>query len=363
MHSADSYFNRKLELREELQMLRRLQTDKASIDFSSNDYLGLAQQEYALTSKGSTGSRLLSGNSKAILQLEAELASFYHASEAILFPTGFQANIGLLSTLGERSDTYLIDSNIHASMKSGARISSSKHWKFEHNNLVDLEQKLAKAGGKIWVFIEALYSMSGSIAPLQKISDLCEKYEAFLIVDEAHSNGIYGKNGEGLVSQLNLERKVTARVMTFGKAFGAEGAVVLGSKKLKDYLVNYCHSFIYSTAPSSGFINSLHHQLDAVKKAHLQRNQLFKNIHLFRSLKKSVNFQWTESSSPIQSLIVGEVGRAKQFANFLRNKGFYIFPILSPTVPLGKEQIRFCLHSFNTSEEINLLFQSIQEFK
>lgn len=363
MHSADFYFNRKLEQRENLQILRRLQISKASIDLSSNDYLGLAQHEFSLTSKGSTGSRLLSGNNEAIIKLEKDLASFYRADAAILFPTGFQANIGLLSALGERSDTYLMDSNIHASMKSGAQLSNSNQWKFKHNDLEDLEKKLKKTSGKVWVFIEALYSMSGEIAPIKEIAELCEKHKAFLIIDEAHSNGIYGTNGEGLVTQLNLENKITARVMTFGKAFGAEGAVVLGSRKLKDYLVNFCYSFIYSTAPSSGFIKSLHHQLNAVKKADTQRAQLFENIKLFCSMRGCTDYQWKRSSSPIQSLIVGKVGRTKQLADFLREKGFYIFPILSPTVPEGKEQIRFCLHSFNTSEEINLLFQSIREFK
>lgn len=362
MNSADSYFDSKLENRKSQNMLRQLQTDTMPIDFSSNDYLGFAKQEISISSKGSGGSRLLSGNQDYIVNLEKELATFYAAEDALVFQSGFQANIGLLSALGERSDTYIMDSNIHASMKEGAQLSYAKVWKFKHNNLDDLELKLNKSVGKTWVFIESLYSMSGEISPIKQIVDLCHKYGAFLIVDEAHSNGIFGKNGEGLVSELGLINQVTARVMTFGKAFGAEGAVILGSKRLKSYLVNFCNSMIYSTAPSMGFVNSLHHQLNAIKNASELRKKLFDNIHFFHALKEGSQFSWSQTLSPIQSLTIGEINTTKRLSLFLKKKGISVFPILSPTVPLGKEQIRFCIHSYNTQKEIQTLFNTINQF-
>lgn len=357
MSFANSYFEGKLQQRKEQQRFRQLRTEKEGIDLSSNDYLGLAQHLFAVETSGSTGSRLLSGNCTSILTLEEQLAHFYNAESALLFPTGFQANIGLLSSLGQRGDTYLLDSNIHASMKEGARLSNCQHWKFKHNDLDDLTNKLSKAKGNVWVFVEALYSMDGSIAPLKEIASICKKHNAALVVDEAHSNAIFGERGHGLVSHLALEHQVTARVMTFGKGFGAEGATIVGSHILKSFLVNFCSSFIYSTAPSRGFCESLTHQLKAVINASDRRRLLTENIQLFNQLKKTSQFNWNPSTSPIHSLAVGDALRTKQLANFLRAEGFYVFPILSPTVEEGKEQIRFCLHSFNTQEQLEALFK------
>lgn len=360
MHTADHYFDKKLSYKSSENQLRQLNTETATIDFSSNDYLGLAQQYFSTVTRGSTGSRLLSGNYKEIEQLERELANFYHAQQALVFSSGFQANIGLLSALGERSDTYLIDAEIHASMKVGSRLSTTSCWKFEHNNVIDLEQKLKKVNGRVWVFIEALYSMSGDLAPLQEIVSLCKNYNAYLVVDEAHSNGIYGPNGEGLVVEMGLEKEVTARIMTFGKAFGAEGAGILGSQSLKNYLINFSYPFIYSTAPSLGFVNTLIHQLNTVKAANLQRQSLFQNIKLFQQIVSDSSLNWSKNFSPIQALRIGNIEQTKLIAERLKKEDFYVFPIISPTVPIGEEQIRFCLHSYNSEEEIHLLFKTIE---
>jgi 8-amino-7-oxononanoate synthase len=199
--------------------------------------------------------------------------------------------------------------------------------------------------------------MDGDCAPLKKISDLCNKYNANLIVDEAHATGVFGK---GLVQNIKLEDKVFARVHTFGKALGTHGAVVLGSDVLKKYLVNYARSFIYTTAlPYHSFI-SIDCAYQLLAKSEKLQNKLHENISYFRKkIADSKKYQWLDSISAIQSLIVPGNKEVRQLCKTIQEKDMDVRPILSPTVPKGKERIRVCLHSYNTKEEIDLLFKTI----
>ncbi len=350
-------------------LFRALKHEIKSTDFCSNDYLGFARSsslteavfhEVSLGDKrnGATGSRLLSGNTELYTQLERQISEYHSSEDALIYPSGYQANLGLLSCIATKNDTLILDELVHASLIDGARLSHAHRFKFSHNNLNDLCKKLEKGRGTIYVVVESLYSMDGDIPDLKAISELCQKFNAKLIVDEAHSAGIYGPSGAGLVSELGLQNQVFARIITYGKAFGIHGAAILGSSELKDYLVNYSRSFIYSTGLPP-------YQLVCIKQAYLhmknaenERKNLFSNIAYFRAKIKS-DSRWISSNSPIQSLLISGNKRVHDLAIKLQQLQFEVFPILSPTVASGQERIRFCMHSFNTTEEIDQLFIAI----
>ena len=347
-------------------LLRELKHEIKSIDFCSNDYLGFSRStelnqsilnELNIVKNGATGSRLLSGNSNLYTDLEQEIAQFHHAETALIYSSGYQANVGLLQCIAQKGDTLILDELAHASLIDGARLSHAKRFKFKHNDIIDLEQKLNNSTGNVYVVVESLYSMNGDFSDLITISNICKKYGANLIVDEAHSGGIFGKNGTGLVSELNLQENVFARIITYGKAFGVHGATILGSTQLKDYLINFSRSFIYSTGLPP-------YQLIAIKKAYQKmlvsestRKKLFDNIQYFKS--KTDNSNWIKSNSPIQSIIIPGNQKVKEVGLYLQQNKLEAFPILSPTVAEGTERIRFCIHSFNTSKEIDQLFATL----
>ena len=271
-HEAfDAHLTALLDAKKAQGLHRKLVTVNAdALDFCSNDYLGLAskfdlispeiQAEIQGLKLGSTGSRLITGNSKLAEETEAIIAQFHKAEAALLYSSGFMANVGLMACIAGKDDTIISDDYIHASIIDGIRLSYATKYRFKHNDLEDLETQLQLAKNRIIVVVESIYSMDGDEGPLSKIADLCEKYGALLIVDEAHSTGIYGENGAGLVCQYGLENRVYARVHTFGKALGFHGAAVVGSHVLRDYLINYSRSFIYTTAidRKSTRLNSSH---------------------------------------------------------------------------------------------------------
>lgn len=370
--SIQQYITHKLEQRKQANNFRSLKIIKGLIDFYSNDYLGFARNKElkALVEEevnasqdaqlGSTGSRLLSGNSEYAEDVEQYLATFYKAESALIFNSGFDANYGLLSSLPYRGDTIIYDELVHASMHDGIRNSRADSIAFSHNSVVDLESKLAAAKGLKYVVVESVYSMDGDFAPLKEIALLCEKYEAGLIVDEAHAVGISGEQGRGVMSELKLEDKCLARINTFGKAIGAHGSVLLGSNNLKAFMVNYCRPFIYSTSlPFHSLVTiKIAHQFLA--EADSKRADLFELIDVFQQqFKGQTKFALTGGKSPIQSLVVQGNEQVKQIALQIQQAGFDVRPILYPTVPKGKERIRICIHSFNSKEEVIKLAEVI----
>ena len=372
--TIQQYIRLKLQQRNDDNNFRSLKITEGLIDFHSNDYLGFArnselkksvEEELSLHPNfllGSTGSRLLSGNNSYVEKLETFLAEFYHAESALLFNSGFAANYGLIASLPYKGDTVIYDELIHASVHDGMRSGKAGHVAFVHNNMEDLEKKLQNASGLKYVVVESVYSMDGDFAPLKEIAALCEKYEAGLIVDEAHAVGLFGEKGEGRAVELGVQNKCLARVSTFGKAIGAHGAVILCSPELKEFLVNYCRSFIYSTALPF-------HNLATIKCAHQllqQKGTELKNIHrLIELFKKefvpNAKFELIMSDSPIQSIVVSGNENVKQLAAKIQQQGFDVRPILYPTVAKGKERIRICIHSFNTPQEVSKFVQVINK--
>lgn len=367
MNSHLSHIQQKLDQRKAENALRELKVTEGLIDVCSNDYLGFAQEssihktDNELTQFGSTGSRLIRGNYLLNEEVESYLATYYKSEVSLIFNSGYTANVGLFSCIAQRGDTIIYDEYIHASIRDGIRLSYANSFSFKHNDLVSLEEKLKQAKGTIFVAIESIYSMDGDEAPLKEIIELMKKYQAALIVDEAHAVGVFGENGEGLVVRYGLEKDVFARVATFGKAFGCHGAAVLGNNLLRNYLINFSRAFIYTTAlPLSS--------IQIIKNAHqfLENNterieKLKSNIEYFRKLAFNFQLSILNSRSAIQSIIIPGNNEVKQLAEAIQIKGFDVRPILSPTVPQGKERLRICLHTFNSKEQIEELLNVIGE--
>lgn len=372
MKPAEDFLKRKLQKRQQAGTYRELKPENGLVDFCSNDYLGFARSAvlkqsithevntHPLSLNGAAGSRLLSGNIKYAEDLENQIATYHQSEAGLLFNSGYDANLGLLSSLAQRGDTIILDELVHASIIDGARLSYANRYSFRHNDLESLEAKLKLAKGNCYVVIESVYSMDGDASPLVEILSLTEKYNAALIVDEAHAVGLYPK---GLVCELGLQQRIFARIITFGKALGSHGAVVLGSNNLRKYLINFARSFIYTTAAPF-------HQLAAIKMAYQllenSREAIFclkKNIELFKQqVSTGKNFILLNSDSAIQCIVLKSNEMARDAAKQLQMNNFDVRPILSPTVAQGTERIRICLHSFNTENELTLLAVTLNKF-
>lgn len=361
-----------LESRRKEGLFRQLSVLDGRTDFCSNDYLGLASDSKLAASiardfeglpsewrkNGATGSRLISGHSALIEQFEKECAVFHGSEAALLFSSGYDANIGLISSLPQEGDVIFCDKLLHASLIDGLRLSKAERRIFKHNNLDDLVHLLDQypAATRKWIVVESVYSMDGDVAPLRELVKLKNKYQAEFIVDEAHSGGVYGPEGQGLVCELGLCEEVFARVITFGKAWGNAGAVVLGSLALKEYLVNFARPFIYSTAPTPAHVSALLSTLHYLPSQNEARKKLQENIAFFRANCHSD--AWGDSQTAIQTFFVtgNEAVRAKAASA----SEFAIKPIVFPTVAKGKERIRITLSANHTQEQIKSLIKTLE---
>jgi 8-amino-7-oxononanoate synthase len=369
--------SQKLELRVANGSLRRLVTEHGRVDFSSNDYLGFSRNQeinkkvlkHAAELKhvnGSTGSRLLTGNFELHEEVEEDLARFFEAESALLFNSGYDANIGLLSSVPQRGDLILYDELCHASIRDGIRLSNASSFGFNHNSIEDLTKKFLKTKtdkGEVYLVVEAVYSMDGDEAPLVNLVEFSKKFGVRLIVDEAHSTGVFGEKGRGLLHKFNLQDSVFARIHTFGKAMGSHGAVVLGEIDLRNYLINFSRSFIYTTAMPLHNVLCIKYALQELSST-LEIGLLASNILEFKRhvTRYNLDHYFLESSSPIQSYLISPATRLRSIADKLFNENFDARPIFSPTVPTGKERIRFCIHSYNTSEEIQEILFLLSTF-
>jgi 8-amino-7-oxononanoate synthase len=372
--TADNFLIESLEKRREQNTLRRLTNNSNLIDFCSNDYLGFAlsqelkqniQREFNSINNpknGSGGSRLLAGNSEYAENLEKKIAAFHHASAGLIYNSGYDANVGLFSAVARKGHTVLYDELIHASVHDGLKLSPANKLSFKHNDIIDLEEKLKSLTGIIYIAVESVYSMDGESAALKEIADLCERYNANLIVDEAHATGITANDGKGKVQELGIENKVFARVHTFGKALGCHGAIVLGSELLREFLINYSRSFIYTTALPLKNLVAIYQSYEMLRKQPELVKQLQERIKYFKeNIIKHPQLVFLENNSPIQSVIIKGNEAVKKTAAQLQQAGFDVRPIVSPTVPEGSERLRICIHAFNTKEQIELLCSTINK--
>ena len=366
----------RLTQRIESHSLRKLGIPNNLIDFSSNDYLGLSRSEIVfnqtheyliqsnLKNNGATGSRLLSGNHKLYVETEDCIAQFHQSEAALIFNSGYDANVGFFSAVPQRNDIILYDELCHASIRDGILLSNAKAYKFNHNDFEDLEKIIVRnPNATLYIVTESVFSMDGDCPNMEELVALSDKYNCFLVIDEAHALGVFGENGEGLVQMLGLENHIFARIMTFGKGLGCHGAAILGSEELKSYLVNFARSFIYTTGLSPHAVAAIlvaYQSLGSDKKSihELKQNIIYFNQQLVLMGLKQL---FVRSKSAIQSAIIPGNENVKRIAGELQKNGFDVKAILSPTVPAGQERLRFCLHSFNSKEEIGVVLQLLSK--
>lgn len=357
-----------LDKREEEGRLRKLSIADQGIDFWSNDYLGFARNlvlqnrildfvnSHPEVCSGSTGSRLISGNTAFAMEVEDYIAGKHRVDSALLFPSGYVANLSFFSSIPQKSDCVLLDEKIHRSVIDGCRLSGAKRWKFRHNDLNHLEELIRRSSGQIWVAVESLYSMDGDFAPLVELVGLCKKYQASLIVDEAHAIGTFGL---GLISSNDLMDGVFACLLTYGKAMGQSGAAILGSKVLKSYLVNFASPFIYSTGMPDLHAGSIKLSYDFLEENRSIVQALQDNINQFLNVGANEG----NLESPIRPIRFENKSDLEKAMALLSENKILSYAVKSPSVAEHEEMIRINLHSFNDSDEINLLKEIINEFK
>jgi 8-amino-7-oxononanoate synthase len=341
-------------------------------DFSSNDYLALSDHpklkeasKRAVDSLGvsASASRLLSGDLKIHHQLEDRVAQFKGKESALVFNSGYQANVGIISALYDKGDAVFCDRLSHASIIDGVQQSGARLFRFSHNDLDHLESLLKKEGNKFknrLVVTETVFSMDGDKPPLKELVEIKDRYDCLFLVDEAHATGIFGPNGAGVVEEQGLADRIELIMGTFSKALGSFGAYLACSEKGKQYLVNSCRSFIYSTALPPAVIAADIEALNIVRDEPFRRQTLLANADFFRTRLREEGFD-VIGSSQIVPLIVGDAGRAARISSDLQKSGFWVLPIRPPTVPQGQARLRFSLVYNHTKQLLEKLADRIVE--
>jgi len=369
----------KLQQREQNYALRKLTSPNNLIDFASNDYIGFAKNEtifiethqYLLEKNikinGATGSRLLTGNHNVYQETEDFIAQFHESESALIFNSGYDANVGFFSSVPQRNDVILYDELCHASIRDGIQMSKAKSYKFQHNDFQNLESIIKRCqteSVEVYIVTESVFSMDGDTPNFEELIQLSEKYFCHLVVDEAHALGVFGEKGEGIIQNLGFQNKIFARIKTFGKGLGCHGAAILGSLELKSYLVNFARSFIYTTGLSPHSVATILISYKHLLKENESLHQLKSNIQFFNQEKIQLGLKplFVYSKSAIQCVIIPGNEKVKNIAKQLQEKGFDVKPILSPTVPEGQERLRFCLHSFNSEKEISEVLRLLGTF-
>ncbi|MBL7563937.1 aminotransferase class I/II-fold pyridoxal phosphate-dependent enzyme [Legionella bononiensis] len=347
-------------------------TDSAHADliqFDSNDYLSLItdnriakayQEGYTRHPTGNGGSMVLSGYHPNHQAVERSFAELLAVDDCILFSSGYAANLAVASLMGKIKVHCLIDKGIHASIYDGLILSQVQFTRYLHNDMVDLVRKLKNRDDENVIMTEGIFSMSGQLAPLSSLSDLCDGERSVLLVDEAHSFGILGEQGRGAVAHHGLsQNEVPLRVIPFGKSFASQGALVAGKKEWINALLQAARSLIYSTAISPAFSYGLLKTLDVVVLADDRRRRLSQLIDYFRRQINSSPLHWSDSSSPIQQLQLGCPHLALHYVRELKKAGISCSPIRSPTVNIKQTGLRIILNFNHQEKHINKLFTTL----
>lgn len=338
--------------------------DRQGLNFSSNDYLGLAgnyvvrsaaEKSLASFGAGAGSSRLVSGTLPLHLEVEKKLAGLKGYPAALLFGSGYLANLGVIPALAGRDDVIIADKFAHASLIDGAILSRADLKRFRHNDpehLVKILQKEKSTRRKL-VITESLFSMDGDLAPLKEISSACVEYGAMLLVDEAHATGVFGPNGAGLVREMNLESRVDISMGTLSKALGSYGGFVACSAQIQRWLVNKSRSFIFSTAQPPAAAGAALGALNLLEQNPGWGGELLLRADGFRRCLKEAGFDTGNSASQIIPLIVGDNKKTLEFAERLRETGIYAVAIRPPTVPEGTARIRLSVTLEHSPEELD----------
>jgi 8-amino-7-oxononanoate synthase len=361
LNHLPTYILKALIEREQTGALRKLRHSFPGIDFCSNDYLGfsktglLSEKLQNMEPKtenffGATGSRLISGNSQFVEDAEKQIALFHHAQSALIFNSGYDANLGLLSSVPQKTDLILFDELIHASIYDGIRLSNATHYRYRHNDIDSLETLISrhhKSFENIYVVTESVFALDGDTAPLLELAEICKASKnIFLIVDEAHAIGVFGSQGRGLCNAMAIEHRCFARIYTYGKAMGCQGAAVVGSEQLINYLINFARSFIYTTALPNHSIDAIRHAYQLLIETR-QKDLLQSNISYFYSRAANIK-HCIKSQSAIHSMVVGSNELVDRLEKELADKDIHVRPMKNPVVKPSLERVRISIHAFNT---------------
>jgi 8-amino-7-oxononanoate synthase len=344
---------------------------KKVLNFSSNDYLGLANDQRLKKAAleaieaygfGSGSSRLICGNIGPYEKLEAELAQFKGTEEALIYSGGYMANIGIISALMDHHSVVISDKLNHASIIDGAVLSRAKLLRYPHANMQALEEILKNLSGKVHKLIvtDSVFSMDGDKAPLKEIMELAQRYEAMVMVDEAHAFGVLGEHGSGLVEELGVGSLVDIQMGTLSKAAGCFGAYVCGRKILKDYLINKSRSFIYTTAMPPLLIQAARAALKIIREDKQRRRQLQEKSDYLRRQLKGMGFDTMHSSTPIIPILIGDPQEAKRLAAHLLEQGILAQAIRPPTVPTATARIRLTVTALHTQDDLEQLLDTLR---
>ncbi len=342
------------------------------LNFCSNNYLGLtthpeviAHSIKVLNEYGTGGgaSRLISGNLSPYILMEQELAKFLNTESALIFSSGYQANIGVITSLVGKNDAIFCDRLCHASIIDGVLLSHAKLFRYPHKNYKILEDLLSVNTSKFnrkLIITESIFSMDGDIAQLFQIAEISKKYNAFLLIDEAHAFGVAGKEGRGVHELFDLKLdNYTLFMGTFGKALASSGAFVACSQKIREYLINKARSFIFTTAPSPASIGAAYKSLEIIRKYPEMRKDLLLKAQYFRNELKLKGFNCMESESQIIPLLIGDIKKTMLFSKNLLEDDIYIHGIRPPTVPPNTARLRISLISTHTQDGLDVCLKSI----
>ncbi|OYW72557.1 MAG: 8-amino-7-oxononanoate synthase [Verrucomicrobia bacterium 12-59-8] len=342
------------------------------INFSSNDYLGLAhsaEMQHALAEGiaryggGSGASRLVCGTHRAHAALEEALADFKGTEAALTFSSGFAVALGTIPALMGAGDTIILDKLCHASLVDAARLSGATIRVFPHNHLDKLERLLQTAKGRVLVVTESIFSMDGDAAPLREIAELKARHGAWLLVDEAHAVGVLGPQGRGLAAELGVNQQVDLHLGTLSKAFGLSGGYLAASRQVIDLLINRARSFIYSTAPPVHLAHALGVILDLIRseRGDTLRNEVRSHVRQTQSLLAVIGIASPPAEGAILPVILGEASRAMEVSTRLRKAGFLIPCIRYPTVARGSARLRITVSALHSASQINALGTALRE--
>ena len=348
-----------------------LEVDGATlINFCSNDYLGLAAHPEVNSAlkkaadqygTGSGASHLISGHSSAHHQLEEQLAEFTGRPRALLYSTGYMANMGTINALVGRHDLVLQDQLNHASLLDGGHLSRATSQRYKHADLDNLQQRLEQStAARKLIVTDGVFSMDGDLAPLKELSAMAAKHNGWLMVDDAHGFGVLGEQGGGLVEELNLShQQVPVLVGTLGKSFGTFGAFVAGSEALIESLIQFSRSYIYTTAMPPAIAAATLTSLKILREETWRREKLASLIAQFRRGAEQIGLQLMNSSTPIQPVVVNDDQKVMQISAVLRDQGFLVGAIRPPTVPVGSGRLRITFSADHSEEQVDQLLAAL----
>ncbi|HEY9886233.1 MAG TPA: pyridoxal phosphate-dependent aminotransferase family protein [Vampirovibrionales bacterium] len=343
------------------------------IQFSSNDYLGFSQESKIKAAAvealnkygiGSTGSRLITGTTPLIQDLEKDFAKLKQVEASLFFNSGYNANIAAISTLMGPNDVIFYDELCHSSLLSGAKLSQAKTILIEHLNNQDLKTQLSRhrKDYRNALFItESIFSMDGDKADLKEINKLCKKNSTWLMVDEAHSTGLWGEKGSGIINSLGLNEDVDIQVATCSKALGVQGGFVNGSKELISFLKQRSSSFIYSTAPSPAVVGAVKESIKLCKQSEKRRTKLFQNAELIKAFCKDLGLQMVSTDSQIICIEISSIENVIKASETLMNGGVWVQAIRPPTVKTPR--LRIVPNALHSPEQLEILFKNLKLVK